>query len=585
MAKEILSEILIEGEEVSHFTSVTIHQQFNDHHRFEMIVSQEVFEKQGDYTLGKSKQLIGRSITISFGEKSTSDNVFKGIITEVEMKQDQGLWGNVVLKGYSPTYLLEGGYHYESYYKKNLKSIVDIVKSELPPNDMQFAIDPKYTSVITYTTQYRESNFEFMNRLAVEYGEWFYYDGEKLFFGKPSEQRSVELKYGANVQNMSFSMRVVPTHVVHYSYNSENDEVNQSLSPPSVDSSNEFVKHVTTVSDSLYQQVVNQPADIRTPDKKRLDDYAKMQKGGKTSGTVKLSAEGDHPEVALGCHVVVKIIQKELQELETPEHGEYLVTSVSHYLTGTGEYTNSFEAIPSDSKVIPAASEKPLAETQMAIVKDNNDPLGFGRVRVQMLWQQENNEMTDWLRVLTPDAGSSDAVSKNRGFVFIPEVNDQVLIGFRYNDPNRPFVLGSMFHGKIAEGGGGANNGKSLTSKSGHTITMNDGGGMTMDDKTKLNHLKIDGNKSITITAAQKITLTTGKATITMDGDKITIHANTIEIADKNGKSSTIDIKGKETNLHTDTCFINSGKSNKIVGGKNEIEGEGSWSGGNVFIN
>ena len=48
---------------------------------------------------------------------------------------------------------------------------------------------------------------------------------------------------------------------------------------------------------------------------------------------------------------------------------------------------------------------------------------------------------TSWIRVLTPDAGVSDKVSTNRGFVFIPEKDDIVLVGFRYDDPNRPFVL------------------------------------------------------------------------------------------------------------------------------------------------
>jgi len=38
--------------------------------------------------------------------------------------------------------------------------------------------------------------------------------------------------------------------------------------------------------------------------------------------------------------------------------------------------------------------------------------------------------------------------------VFIPEKGDQVLVGFRYNNPNRPFVLGSLFNGKNGGGGG-----------------------------------------------------------------------------------------------------------------------------------
>lgn len=56
---------------------------------------------------------------------------------------------------------------------------------------------------------------------------------------------------------------------------------------------------------------------------------------------------------------------------------------------------------------------------------------------------------------MTPDAGGSDKVSKNRGFMSIPEVeNTKVMIGFQHQLPDRPFVMGSMFHGQVGGGGG-----------------------------------------------------------------------------------------------------------------------------------
>jgi uncharacterized protein involved in type VI secretion and phage assembly len=558
MSKEIQSEIFIDSEQLAHFTSAFIYQQFNDHHRFEIIVSQETLEKQGSHTLEKSQQLIGKNVTICFGEKSTSDNIFKGIITEVGMKQDQGLWGSVSLKGFSPTYLLESGYTYVSYYKKSLKVIIEKLKGELPAHEMKISIEPKFTKEITYITQYRESNFDFINRLAFEYGEWFYYNGEELFFGKPSEQPSIELLYGANIESMSFAMRVIPTNVMHYSYSSENDEVNQSLSPGKVEGSNSFMQHALKVSDALYQQPVNQPADIRTPDKKHLDEYAKIQKGAKAAGTVKLTAQGDHPKVKLGTHVKINVLQKEIKGEDAPEHGEYLVTNVIHYLSGIGEYSNTFEAIPSDNNYIPVNVERPVAETQMAIVKENNDPKKLGRVRVQMLWQQKNNDLTDWIRVLTPDAGSSDKVSKNRGFVFIPEVNDQVLLGFRYNDPNRPFVLGSMFHGKIAEGGNDENHSKSLTTRSGNKIMMDDKKGSVVISDPSGNIVTMHGDGTISIHAPKTINFTA--TDINMNA------ANSINLTakpDKDGGEGTISFTA-EKNLavlsETKSVFITSKK-------------------------
>lgn len=122
-----------------------------------------------------------------------------------------------------------------------------------------------------------------------------------------------------------------------------------------------------------------------------------------------------------------------------------------------------------------------------------------------MNWQVKGMK-TSWIRVLTPDAGSSGKVSSNRGFVFIPEKGDQVMIGFHYNDPNRPYVQGSLFNGKNAGGGGADNNVKSLTTRSGATIALDDKkGSITLRDSSG-STIILNGDNTITIQSADKIT-------------------------------------------------------------------------------
>ncbi|MGY0037458.1 phage baseplate assembly protein V [Pedobacter sp. NJ-S-72] len=136
---------------------------------------------------------------------------------------------------------------------------------------------------------------------------------------------------------------------------------------------------------------------------------------------------------------------------------KFLITEITHHIDGLSRYTNTFKGVPADTEVLTVERvHVPQAESQVAIVTDNNDPSQTGRIKVQMLWQK-NNATTDWIRVLTPDGGSSEPFSKNRGYVFIPEVGDQVIVGFRYNDPDRPFVMGSIFHGSTGAGGSDAN--------------------------------------------------------------------------------------------------------------------------------
>ena len=158
---------------------------------------------------------------------------------------------------------------------------------------------------------------------------------------------------------------------------------------------------------------------------------------------------------------------------------------------------------------------------------------------------------TSWIRVLTPDAGTSDKVTTNRGFVFIPEKGDQVMVAFRYDDPNRPFVLGSLFHGKSGIGGGSSNKTKSLTTRSGCTITLDDEkGSVTIADPTG-STIILNGDNTITIDAKDKITIHSKELEILAD-EKIRIEADSeVEVL---GKTSTFEGKS-EAKIKSDTSI------------------------------
>ncbi len=126
-----------------------------------------------------------------------------------------------------------------------------------------------------------------------------------------------------------------------------------------------------------------------------------------------------------------------------------------------------------------------------------------------MLWQKEG-EATEWIRVLQPDAGSGDIKGNNRGFFVIPEIDDQVIVGFRYNDPNRPFVMGSMYHSQNTDSSPQVSNHlKSLSTRSGHVIEFDDSlgsQGITITDQNNnVIHIDTKGN-NITISALETMT-------------------------------------------------------------------------------
>ena len=209
---------------------------------------------------------------------------------------------------------------------------------------------------------------------------------------------------------------------------------------------------------------------------------------------------------------------KRVGDLSEESLGNFIIIEITHEVSQGSYYKNRFKAIPATIKALPSPKVRmPLAETQMATVLSNADPEGKGRVRVRMNWQTDGMQ-TGWVRVMTPDGGSSSDVKSNRGFVFIPEVGDQVLLGFRHGDPARPYVMGSLFNGTTGGGGGQGNKCKSLTTRSGSSLKLDDSdGSVTLHDKggVSMNFdgagcSSFDSKKNSTLNAGQNHTINAG---------------------------------------------------------------------------
>lgn len=80
----------------------------------------------------------------------------------------------------------------------------------------------------------------------------------------------------------------------------------------------------------------------------------------------------------------------------------------------------------------------------LADVTSVDDPLGLGRVEVR-LWGLHGfpgQTLKAWARVATPFAGAGS------GAFFLPDVGDEVLVGFVDGDPHDPVVIGSFWNGR-----------------------------------------------------------------------------------------------------------------------------------------
>ena len=200
-------KIEIAGESLTRFSKLVINQKVQAHHRFSLL--QPLPKEFVSQAVEKAQAYVGQSIKISINPSNMmtdSPLAFNGIITEAQMVRTSGASGGIVINGYSPTILLEGVPTVKSYTNQNLKSIVDEVLKEYASEELSPQISIEKDAVLPYTVQYGESDFGFLSRIAQKKGQWFYHNGEALFFGKPKSKK-FNLEYGRSLHSFNIEMR------------------------------------------------------------------------------------------------------------------------------------------------------------------------------------------------------------------------------------------------------------------------------------------------------------------------------------------------------------------------------------------
>ena len=534
----------IAGIPMPSFVQLMLKQSINEHHYFEITLDIQAIEAYGVEIPEASKDWVGKKVIMDFG-----GTVFVGVATMVGLHRSGGTHGNIKVTGYSSTFLLESDHTCASWCNKSLS---DIVKELTDKAGVQALVNPETKSKLEYECQYEETNFRFIQRLARQYQEWLYYDGQNLVFGKPQTGSTTKLTYGEELSVLDVCSQALARPIKGSSYHSVNDQTYNGQSPDTAAGQNTLGQAAFDSSLALFTAPAVQRAEPRITNKGELDAYFQRRQQSDSAASSFITGESDCRILTVGSIIDVHTaIHTGIGIHVKNSIGTYIITEITH-VAGMGDsYQNYFTALPSSIPTLPCPDVPlPVAHTQQAVVVSNEDPKKLGRVQVKMNWQTGPMQ-TSWIRVLTPDAGTSDKVATNRGFVFIPEKGDQVMVAFRYDDPNRPFVLGSLFHGKSGTGGGSSNKTKSLTTRSGCTITLDDEkGSVTIADPTG-STIILNGDNTITIDAKDKITIHSKELEILAD-EKIRIEADSeVEVL---GKTSTFEGKS-EAKIKSDTSI------------------------------
>lgn len=195
----------------------------------------------------------------------------------------------------------------------------------------------------------------------------------------------------------------------------------------------------------------------------------------------------------------------------------------------------------------------------LGIVTNNKDDKGLGRIKVRYPWREDNHD-SYWARPAMPGAG------KDRGFFWIPEVGDEVLLAFDKGKIEHPYYLGSLWNGKDkppANNDDGEDNTRLVKTRSGHEFRLFDKSGKeTIELKSKGgHHLLLDdtsGSAKIEIkdsSGSNKIVIEVAQNSITIEsGMSLKIKSQTIDI--EAGGSMTLKATGTLT-IKGATVMIN----------------------------
>ena len=552
----VATKVTVKGEEQK-FVSLHLRQGFNRHHTFTVMVNYLSPNNTFQQTPEKFIGYIGETASISFVHRQTGESYdFEGIITQVEMVGSMGETGGVAIHGTSPTILYENNRTLDSWMDQSLSTIIKEVTQEY--GKVNLVSNPKYATPIPYMAQYNESVFDFMNRLSALYGEWFYYDGTKVYFGKPDRDNTEKIVYDMDLEEVRLVANLVPGKSARYDYVAQENKQHNADTPAKPDGMNDLQSIAHSCSEKAYTAKTTSAADPHVTDKAELDEQMRIVKNASGANLLNIKGIGKTCRIRIGEIIDVSFPDR----MKLPPLGKFRIVGIEHEVRRDGHYSNSFVGVPDGTVHIPVPDVKrPLALPELATVKENNDDKGQGRVKVAFDWQK-NGRTTNWIRVQTPNAGVSGAVPKNRGWVFVPEVGDQVMVSYEHGNPDRPYVTGSVFHSGSGKGGDKDNKVKSIITRSGNAIVFDDEtGSIVITDQTGKQLIMLDGTDAITVMAKKSITLTNeAESVIVMDDKSIGLQADTIALE---GRKSVTLLSGNECMvLSSEKSIISSSGTN-----------------------
>jgi type VI secretion system secreted protein VgrG len=325
----------------------------------------------------------------------------------------------------------------------------------------RFALQGSYPT-LEICVQYRESDWTFACRLMEENGIAYFFehsdDATTLVLSDrpPSASAAIELRYrpahatvresdyGLTICALVLSQQLRPGKVTLHDWD---------FQKPSVPLQGEKTSgRASADSVEVYEHPAAQVTHEGAADRLAITTLAVRHEGLRTAGS---QGRATSRSVSLVPGIALRILEHPHDAL----NDVYLVTSLDHsgaqpFETGEASQKDAYENVVT---MIPlGVMFRPLHQTHRPVIHGVQTaivvgPPGeeihvdeHGRVKVQFHWDRQGKgdaSSSCWVRVSQGWAGAG------WGTVFLPRVGHEVVVAFLEGDPDRPMIVGRVYHG------------------------------------------------------------------------------------------------------------------------------------------
>ncbi|WP_194439834.1 type VI secretion system tip protein VgrG, partial [Vibrio fluminensis] len=339
---------------------------------------------------------------------------------------------------------------------KTVPEIITTLLQEMGIEDFSFALTGTPASR-EFCVQYRETDLEFLQRLAAEEGISYYIEQtdskHSVIFVDDS---ALIAKYAQPVTHNSMASGVMnEPYISHFAIAHQTEPSHLELKDYSFKKPSYGFAQTQTGSDLSFQHRQYEHYDF--PGRYKDDE------SGKAFSQYRLEYLRRESHTALGksnhpaLHAGVKFDL--IENLELAANRDWLVVEVSHQGTqpqaleeeggsGATTYNNQFKVIPADKTWRAEPQPKPQVDGPMIaiVVGPEGEEIycdEHGRVKLHFPWDRYsggNEQSSCWVRVSQGWAGAQ------YGFMAVPRIGHEVIVEFLHGDPDQPIITGRTYH-------------------------------------------------------------------------------------------------------------------------------------------